>query len=97
MSEDFRFKGFEPSHDLEGLAKDIMWKVEADSPSKAMRTGTITKSGQGYSGSIKVCSLAGVFRAAKEGKDPMGLLNELATDIHEQLETWKRSRYKNAN
>ena len=93
MAQNFIFHGFDPSAELLTITKDILWKVEGESPSKACNMAKITKVANGYTGMIKISSLSGVFIAESENAAPEVVANELYKKIHSELDNWKDSRF----
>ena len=92
MGASVDFSGFEPSSEVKSLAKKILWKVEADSPSNAAQQIHLSKKRGGFFAEIKISSEAGIFSAHTENQFAEKALKDLHSKIDLKLTAWKKNR-----
>ena len=92
LEKKFKFEGFEPTYNLQKMAKDILKRVEDQSPSQACHQAMISKTKEGFLGEMKISSLSGTFLVESQAPSPSHVLTELYEKIRKELNQWLKDR-----
>ena len=91
-SDNFEFKGFNPSDDLKIYGKEVYCLIEGKAPSESKKTAFISKTNKGYEGSVRVSSASGLFKANSENRSAKSLIDELYQKMSLQFLDWSQTR-----
>ena len=91
-SDNFVFKGFNPSDDLKVYCKEVYSLVEDKAPSESRKIAFITKTNKGYEGSFRITSASGIFKANSKNKEAKSLIDELYKKMSLQILDWNKTR-----
>ena len=91
-SDNFVFKGFDPSDDLKIYCKEVYCLIEGKAPSESKKTACISKTNTGYEGSVRVSSASGLFKANSESPSAKSLIDELYQKMSLQFLDWSQTR-----
>ncbi len=100
MSYDFlkiQYENFSPKWDQKQLALAVMRNIEFAAPSDSCVRFDVTKADQGYRGRCRVTSASGVFAAESEATSLEALVVDIEGVIHDQLNSWKATRFRNTS
>ena len=92
MSDTFHFRGFEPTDEVKALAKELFHRLEGRSPSQSFQSGQLEKTREGYLGLFRVNSTVGNFKAQSQAEDPKECLQQIYSQVKDNLMKWSRSR-----
>ena len=92
MSDQIKFEGFQPNSEFVSQAHNFLWRVEESSPGGASPEAFIEKTTVGYTGKVKVVSVAGVFEAEIKSERLDQILEGLFEQLSLKLVDWKSSR-----
>lgn len=93
LAERSEFFGFEPSIEIRSFAKEILGQVAGDAPSDSSARMELTKTLSGFTGILKISSLAGTFFAEAASKDPLQTIQHLQESVLRQIERWRSRRW----
>ena len=91
-SDNFVFKGFDPSDDLKVYCKEVYSRVEDKAPSESRKMAFITKTSKGYEGSFRITSASGIFKVNSKNTEPKSLIDELYKKMSLQILDWNKTR-----
>lgn len=92
MFDPISFEGFSPSETLKKIARDQIFRLEAESPSDASTQARLSKSENLFEGKLRINSISGSFFAHVRDIDPERVVSHLCEQVREQLFSWKRKR-----
>ena len=92
ISDNFAFKGFDPTEDMKSYCKQVYCDVESKAPSTAAKTALIIKTGKGYEGLLRVVSASGTFMAAAANDQLTHLVDDLYSQFSQQISAWYNYR-----
>ena len=91
-SDNFVFKGFNPSDDFKIYCKEVYSRIEGKAPSEARKIAFISKTDKGYEGSFRVASASGLFKANSENPSAKSMIDELYQKMALQFLDWHETR-----
>ena len=91
-SDNFVFKGFNPSDDLKIYCKEVYCRIEDKAPSESKKTAFISKTNKGYEGTVRVSSASGLFKANSKNPSAKSLIDELYQKMSLQFLDWSQTR-----
>lgn len=96
--EDIRmtFEQFEPSDEVRKGFDQLVKVIYAESPSGCFVIATLKKSGDLFSGHVKVSFTGGVFEAYAEDKEFKVVRVQLGEQVRFKIQDWRRSHLSNA-
>ncbi|MBG07662.1 MAG: hypothetical protein CME68_02825 [Halobacteriovoraceae bacterium] len=89
------FEEFEPNKSNQRKLRDYLIEVEESSPSDASITAHFSKEGHRYKGSLQVLSQKKDFLEENFSEDLSQLIDELFIKIKDEIQKWKKNRFKN--
>lgn len=93
MFDSISFEGFNPSESLKKLARDQIFRIEAESPSDASTMARVSKADNSlFEGKLRINSAAGSFFAHVRDYDPEKVVQHLCEQVQQQLFSWKKKR-----
>ena len=95
-TDNFAFKGFNPTSNLRSYGKQIYCRVEDKSPYEASKIAFVIKTQEGYEGLIRVVSSAGTFMVTSSNKKPTHLIDDLYSQFSQQISLWNSRRNFNS-
>lgn len=93
LAEKSEFFGFEPSLEIKSFAKEILGQVAGDAPSDSSARMELTKTLSGFTGILRISSLAGTFFAEAACKDPLQTIQNLQESVLHQIAKWRSRRW----
>ena len=91
-TDNFVFKGFDPSDDLKVYCKEVYSRVEGKAPSESKKIALITKTNKGYEGSFRITSASGIFKVNSKNTEAKSLIDELYKKMSLQILDWSKTR-----
>lgn len=91
-TDNFVFRGFDPSDDLKVYCKEVYSRVEDKAPSESRKIAFITKTNKGYEGSFRITSASGIFKANSKNAEAKSLIDELYKKMSLQILDWNKTR-----
>lgn len=92
MMDKFEFAGFEPDRDLKRTISRTLDMILGSAPSDAEPLARISRTREGFSGFLRLCSQQGTFLAEAVGRDPAETIAHLKDRIFEQITRWRTLR-----
>jgi hypothetical protein len=93
MFDPISYEGFSPSEALKKIARDQIFRLEAESPSDSSTQARVSKSENSlFEGKLRINSTAGSFFAHVRDCDPEKVVSHLCEQVRQQLFSWKRKR-----
>jgi hypothetical protein len=92
MMDKFEFAGFEPDRDLKRTISRTLDIILGSAPSDAEPVARLSRTREGFSGVLRLCSQQGTFLAEAVGRDPAETLARLKDRIFEQITRWRTIR-----
>ena len=88
----FEFMGFDPDFDVKSAISRTLEKILGSAPSDAESVARLSRTREGFSGFIRLCSRQGTFVAEASGHDPIETVRHLTDRIHDQIRRWRLGR-----
>ena len=92
MMDKFEFAGFEPDRDLKRTISRTLDIILGSAPSDAEPVARLSRTREGFSGVLRLCSAQGTFLAEAVRRDPAETLARLKDRIFEQITRWRTIR-----
>ena len=92
MMDKFEFAGFEPDRDLKGTISGTLDIILGHAPSDAEPVARLSRTHEGFTGVLRLCSQQGTFLAEAVGRTPVETLARLKDRIFEQITHWRKLR-----
>ena len=90
--DNFAFRGFEPNRFFKAYCKQIYCLMEERSPCDATKNALISRTKNGFEGSVRIISGSCTFLITADGSQPRLVIEELYSQFTQQIHKWIQNR-----